>query len=149
MFPQRPAPTVERMMGYVLAPGGSAPGIDNEPYELYHVGAPFVAALLGQASLAMDVSDAAVREACGATVDLLLSKCASPQAAGDTRPLQLPTCFRRLTGAALAGIVGPVIEPLLPPRQAAVRGGHGGPNILAAFRHLLRDRWSNGPATTS
>jgi len=31
-FPRQPTPTMERMMGYVLAPGGSAPGIDNEPY---------------------------------------------------------------------------------------------------------------------
>ena len=119
---------MERMMGYVLAPGGSSPCIDNEPYELYHVGAPFVAALLGQALLAMDVSDEAGRAACGAAVDLLLwiRKWATPQAAGDMRPLQLPTCFRRLTGAALCG-----------------------PNILAAFRHLSRDRWTSGLATTS
>jgi hypothetical protein len=62
--------------------------------------------------------------------------------------MQRPTCFRRLTGAALAGIVGPVVEPLHSPRQAAVRGGHCGPNILAAFGHLSRDRWTNGPAIT-
>ena len=46
-FPQGPAPTVEGMLRVVLAPAGSAPGADNEPYELYHVGAPFCGAVIG------------------------------------------------------------------------------------------------------
>ena len=54
------------------------------------------------------------------------------------RPLQLPTCFRRLYGAALAGVLGPLIEPHLCADQAAVAGGHCGPNITRAFAHLTR-----------
>jgi len=54
-FPADPTPTVEGMLRVVLAPAGSAPGADNEPYELYHVGAYFVATLLGQALLAMAI----------------------------------------------------------------------------------------------
>ena len=38
-----------RLAGAVLAPGGSAPGLDGEPYEVYHAGVRYVAALLGQA----------------------------------------------------------------------------------------------------
>ena len=45
--------------------------------------------------------------------------------------------------------MGPLVGPLLSPRQAAVRGGHCGPNILAAYKHLSRDRWTAGPAVTS
>ena len=71
-FPHAPAPTVEGMLRVVLAPSGSAPGADNEPYELYHVGAFFVAQLLGQAPLAMAVSDEALSSVAGPALDLLL-----------------------------------------------------------------------------
>eukprot|EP00959_Pyramimonas_sp_CCMP1952_P168385 3518431-Pyramimonas_sp.AAC.1 len=46
------------------------------------------------------------------------------------RPLQLPTCLRRLHGATIADHLGPVIEPRLSPNQAAKRGGQCGPNII-------------------
>ena len=126
------------MLRVVLAPSGSAPGADNEPYELYHVGANFVAQLLGQALLAMAASDEALSCVAGPALDLLLwiPKKAAAVGTGDMRPLQLPPCFRRLIGAALAGIVGPIVEPHLSPRQAAIRGGYCGPNVSAAFRHL-------------
>ena len=62
-LPNAPAPTVEGMLRDLLATSGSAPGADNEPYELYHIGAFFVAQLLGQALLAMAVSDEAL--SCG------------------------------------------------------------------------------------
>ena len=82
-----------------------------------------------------------------------IPKKAAAVGAGDMRPLQLPPCFRRLVGAALADIVGPIVEPHLPPRQAAIRGGYCGPNVSAAFRHLggvdcgtapgSREAWNN------
>eukprot|EP00959_Pyramimonas_sp_CCMP1952_P054276 1135214-Pyramimonas_sp.AAC.1 len=43
------------------------------------------------------------------------------------RPLQLPTCMRRLYGASLADLIGPV---------AAKRGGQRGPNITKVTQHL-------------
>ena len=60
------------------------------------------------------------------------------------RPLQLPTCFRRLYGAVVAGVLGPIIEPQLCADQAAVAGGHCGPNIRDAFAHLARHRPAPG-----
>ena len=71
-FPQGPAPTVEGMLRVALAPSGSAPGADNEPYELYHVGAHFIALLLGQALLAMDIGAYALASVSGPALDLLL-----------------------------------------------------------------------------
>ena len=106
------------------------------------MGANFVAQPLGQALLTMDVSDAALRLTNGDAVDLLLwiPKKGVPVCPGDMRPWQLPPCFRRLVGAALAEVVGPLVEPRLSPQRAAIRGGHCGPNVAAAFRHLARDR---------
>ena len=90
-FPEAPAPTMGRMLRLVLSPVGSAPG-DNEPYGLYHVGANFVAQLLGHALLVMGVSDADLRLTNGEAVDLLLwiPKKGAPVCPGDMRPLQLP-----------------------------------------------------------
>eukprot|EP00972_Heterocapsa_arctica_P097675 14412643-Heterocapsa_arctica.AAC.1 len=34
------------------------------------------------------------------------------------------------------GIVGPIVEPQLSPRQASVRGGSCGPNVTLAYRRL-------------
>ena len=74
----------------------------------------------------------------GPALDLLLwiPKKADAEGTGDMRPLQLPPCFRRLVGAALASVAGPIVEPHLSSRQAAVRGGYCGPNVSMAFRHL-------------
>ncbi|MFM7986523.1 MAG: hypothetical protein ACKPKO_45140, partial [Candidatus Fonsibacter sp.] len=101
-------------MQTILAPHGSAPGADNEPYELYHHGATFVAHLLGQALYTMNDPCSDLRQVSGAAVDLLLwiRKKPNPTRPEQMRPLQLPTCFRRLLGAALAQTVGPVVEPL-------------------------------------
>ena len=52
------------------------------------------------------------------------------------RPLQLPTCLRRLFGAALASVVGPAVEPHMRDDQAAKAGGSCGPNIRRAYQHL-------------
>ena len=124
-FPSHPAPRFGSLAAVALAPAGAAPGVDNEPYELYQVGARFVANLLGQALYAADSSDADFLRVVGASVDLLIwiPKKLAPRVAGDMRPLQLPTCFRRLGGAALAEVAGPVLERQFSPRQAAVRGG--------------------------
>ena len=86
----------------------------------------------------MAISDDALARVAGPALDLLLwiPKKAAAAGTGDMRPLQLPPCFRRLIGAALASIVGPIVEPHLSPRQAAIRGGYCGPNVSAAFRHL-------------
>ena len=51
-LPAASAPTVERLLGVVLAAYGSATGIDGAPYEVFHWGAIFVASLSGQALLA-------------------------------------------------------------------------------------------------
>ena len=56
------------------------------------------------------------------------------------RPLQLPTCLRRLFGAALAEVAGPVLEPQLSAFQAAKRGGSCGPNIRRLYEHLEHGR---------
>ena len=55
------------------------------------------------------------------------------------RPLQLPPCFRRLVGSALAEEVALLVEPLPSRLQAATRGGCFGPNVIAALRHLSED----------
>ena len=148
-FPWDPAPTVEGMLRVVLAPSGSAPGADNEPYELHHVGAYFVALLLGQAILAMAISDDALSSVAGPALDLLLwiPKKAAAVGTGDVRPLQLPFCFRRLVGAALASIVGPIVEPHLSPRQAAICGRYCGPNVSVAFRHLAGEDCGTAPGS--
>ena len=148
-FPQAPAPTVEGMLRVVLAPAGSAPGADNEPYELYHVGALFVAMLLGQALLAMAIGDSALACVAGPALDLLLwiPKKAAAESTNDMQPLQLPPCFRRLIGAALASLVGPIVEPHLSPRQAAIRGGYCGPNVSLAFRHLAGGDCGGSPGS--
>ena len=81
-----------------------------------------MALLLGQALLAMAIDDFALACVVGPALDLLLwiPKKAVAVGTGDMRPLQLPPCFRRLIGAALAGIVGPIVEPHLSPRQVAI-----------------------------
>ena len=48
----------------------------------------------------------------------------------------LPTCFRRLFGAVVVDMLGPIIEPLLSQDQAAKKGGDMGQNISRVFAHL-------------
>ena len=47
-IPNRPRIGERRIRGLVLACKGSTPGVDGVPYELYHWGAFFEAALLAQ-----------------------------------------------------------------------------------------------------
>ena len=48
-FPASPTPRAPFLLRIVLRAGGSSPGFDGRPYELYHAGSVFVAALLVQA----------------------------------------------------------------------------------------------------
>ena len=52
------------------------------------------------------------------------------------RPLQLPTCFRRLFGAALAMAIRPSVEAHFSGDQASRAGGGCDPNIRRAYQHL-------------
>ncbi|MFM7979973.1 MAG: hypothetical protein ACKPKO_11725, partial [Candidatus Fonsibacter sp.] len=54
------------------------------------------------------------------------------------RPLQLPTCLRRLFGTVVADLVGPLVEPLLCRDQMAKKGGDMGLNVRVAVAHLSR-----------
>ena len=55
------------------------------------------------------------------------------------RPLSLPSCLRRLFGAAAMRVLGPAVEPALDPAQAAVAGGSCARNIAKALAHLHDD----------
>ena len=137
-LPPRPMPTWGKLNALILAPAGSAPGVDGEPYEVYHVGSRFVAALLAQGTYAADMSDALLCAVLGPSVDLLvwIPKHPGAEWPNDFRPLQFPTCFRRLFGAIMADLVGPELEPQFSVDQAAVKGGQCGPNITLANNHL-------------
>ena len=76
----------------------------------------------------------------GPSVDLLvwIMKVLGAERPAEMRPLQLPTCLRRIHGAALAGVVGPEVEPHLTEDQASKAGGSCGPNIRRAFDHLAQ-----------
>ena len=131
-------PDWDRLIALVLAPAGSPPGIDGIPYEAYYVGAWFVACLLGQGVHAAEHCDDLLAHVLGPSTDLLvwIPKIPDPRVPNDLRPLQLPTCLRRHFGAYLADVLGPHIEARLCCDQAAHKGGHCGPNITAAMRHL-------------
>ena len=128
-------------MRIVLAPAGSAPGADGEPYEVDHLGARFVARLLGQALRAAAIGEAELGAALGPSVDLLvwILKREGAEGTSAVRLLQSPSCFRRLFGMAIVSVAQPRVEPLLCRYQAGVAGGHCGPNIRRAFAHLASD----------
>ena len=74
----------------------------------------------------------------GPSVDLLIwiPKASGTQPADGMRGLQLPSCMRRLFGAALVGEAAPPLEASFSPHQAGVRGRNCGGNIRQAFQHL-------------
>ena len=121
-----------------LAAGDSAPGVDNVPYEVLHVGMFSVSHLLGQAFHGAALGGDWLLNILGANVDLLawISKKEDADSADDQWPLQLFSTFRRLYGAALMALVGPAVEPKLCPAQAAVKGGSCAKNIRLAYQHL-------------
>lgn len=126
----------------------SAASVDNRPYEVYHFGSIFVAHLIGQALVVAEVCEDAITQALGPSVDLSIW---IPKTDGGKwpigqRPLQLPTCLRRLFGSTLMNIVGPAIEPKFSEHQTAIRGGSCGPNITAVFQQLRSNQGANcGP----
>ena len=134
----RPDPAWNRLAALVLSPGGSAPGLDGEPYEVYQPGARFIACLIAQAWYAADLAPEMVTTVLGPSIDLLvwIGKKIAAEVPNEMRPLQLPTCMHRLFGASLADRLGPVVEPRLSPDQAAKKGGQCGPNITRATSHL-------------
>ena len=137
-LPRRPAPTRVKLCALILAPAGSAPGVGGEPREAYHIGSRFVAALLAQGTYAADMSDELLCLVLGPSVDLLvwIPKHPGAEWPSELGPLQLPACFRRLSGAIMADLAGPEIESQLSLDQAAVKGGQCGPNITLANGHL-------------
>ena len=76
----------------ITGAGSSAPGIDEEPYELYQAGAGFVAALMGQAHYAAAHSDGLLQLVLGGGIDLLvwIPKVDNAETPNEWRPLQLP-----------------------------------------------------------
>ena len=131
-------PSRAKLLGLILAQRGSAPGWDGIPYEVLGQGAHLITEILLQAFHAARSSPEELRATLGAALDLLIW---IPKTEGDPsvlaqRPLQLPTCLRRLFGAALAEVSGPVLEPQLSAFQAAKKGGSCGPNIRQLYDHL-------------
>ena len=106
-------------------------------------GAHLVSELLAQAFVAAGESAEMLRRAIGEAIDLLvwIPKAEGGPSVVAQRPLQLPTCLRRLFGAALAEAAGPTVEAGLSRAQAAKRGGSCGPNVRALFSHLERGLW--------
>ena len=103
---------------------GSSPGLDGQPYEVYHEGALFVAALLAQAMyMAPWPADLPLMLGPGLDLAVWIPKALASLRAAGLRPLQLPPCMRRLFGAIIGAIAGPLIEPQLSHRQTATRGG--------------------------
>ena len=135
-----PSPAWETLAATVLEPAGSAPGRDNEPYEVYLLGIRFVAYPLGHPVWAAARSDHELARVLGPAIDLLVWILKKPGAefAADMRPLQLLTCFRWLFGAYTAGVLGPVVGPLLSKDQAATADGFCGRNVEETFAHLAR-----------
>ena len=55
-WPERPDPELSRLADLVLRQKGSAPGLDNVPYEIWHQHPTLAACLLGQGLLARSAS---------------------------------------------------------------------------------------------
>ena len=147
LFPALPNVTMKKLRACILAAYGSAPGVDGMPYEIFHLHPQFFAALLFQAFAVLPHEER--RDPWGAHVsqldkvlgpawDLLvwIPKALESDEVGQQRPLQLPTCLRRLFGGACAQLLGPIVEAELDPAQAAIVGGSCYQNIAAAYRHL-------------
>ena len=131
-------PTRDQIVQRILAAGGSAAGADGTPYEVYHAGVGFVAALVGQAFWAARRSEWHLRLALGPNIELLIwiPKRADALTAEGQRPLQLPTCLRRLVEAVATEIAAPIVEPTLSRWQAARRRGSCRENVRTAVDFL-------------
>ena len=71
-LPEVPTPDPRAIAGIVLSAGGSAPGHNGVPYEVYHQGAELVAEALSLAVLAAHHDPAVLETMLGPNVDLLL-----------------------------------------------------------------------------
>ena len=147
LLPNEVQTTWAFLRGCVLSAGGSAPGCDGVPYEAYQLYPQLMAAVLGQALLQLRKEaradpfgkhSSALDRLLGNSIDLLvwISKRPNDLRVTQQRPLQLPTCARRLMGCASASLIAPAMEPALTKAQAAIGGGSCHQNITAAFRHL-------------
>ena len=137
-LPDVPRPRYEDIAAKVLAAGGSAPGHNGVPYEAYHQCVELVTEALSLAVLAAHHDPAVLDVMLGPNVDLLLwiPKKAGADRTDGQRPLQLPTCLRRLFGSVITGMVAPQVEPKFSEWQASVKGGSCAGNISGAFEHL-------------
>ena len=128
VFPARPPVGRARLSRLILRGKGSAPGVDQEPYEIYHYGVGFVSALLAQAFHATDREDGDPGSVLGPSVDLLIwiPKASGTQPADGMRGLQLPGCLRRHFGAGLVGEAGPTLEATFHLSRRASAGGTAG-----------------------
>ena len=138
VLPSVPRPRYKDIAAKVLAAGGPAPGHNGVPYEAYHQGVELVTEALSLAVLAVHHDPAVLDVMLGPNVDLLLwiPKKAGADRADGQRPLQLPTCFRRLFGSVITEMVAPQVEPKFSEWQASVKGGSCAENISGAFEHL-------------
>ena len=151
--PPRPPVSLGALRRAVMSPAGSGVGVDGMPYEVFHLQPVLVAALVGQAFLQLERrgDDMIARRGddprpepgwldsiLGPPHDLLIwiPKERGNDAVGAQRPLNLPTCLRRLYGGAGMHILGPAVEPGLTDGQAARAGGSCQRNIRRAFAHL-------------
>ena len=137
-----PAPQYDDIAGTILSAKISAPGLDGVPYELMHYGLNFMVHLVGQAHYAAQRSTQDLNRVLGPNCDLLLwiPKKSDAYYPDGQRPLQLPTCFRRIFSSTIMNIVGPKVEPHFTEFQAAIKGGSCGPNISSAYKHLAREQ---------
>ena len=137
-LPRQPQPDLARLAGLVLAACDSGPGHDNKPYEVFHPGAYFLARLLAAVQCLSHVRPALLPAALGPSVEVRvhIPKKLNADTAATHRPLDIPTAFRRLYGSSIMDVVGPAVEPLLTPQQAAKRGGSCGANVAKVAAHL-------------
>eukprot|EP00969_Alexandrium_andersonii_P250877 11087740-Alexandrium_andersonii.AAC.1 len=80
-------------------------------------GSSFVAALAAQAQYARSgiwAQPPTWTQLLGRSLDLLvwIPKTPGADTPASLRPLQIPNCWRRLVGATLAAVLGPLLEPL-------------------------------------
>ncbi len=67
-----PPPTTATVLGHILQPGGSAPGLDGVCYEALHFASNMVAHLLAQAIHATALDSSLLQHVLGPSVDLLV-----------------------------------------------------------------------------
>ena len=125
-WPPVPAPSLDRLRGLILAQRDSAPGVDDEPYEVYHHGVDFVALLLAQGHFAADRTDAALTQVLGVAEDLLvwIPKLPGAERAKDWRPHPAPH----------------LLSPPLRSNDRRAGGAHGGGTVRTGANGPTRRR---------